>query len=138
MPGSSLWLLPPEIHPLYVTLSKLISEDIPARLAQYQTDPFPSFVPHLTLTSDIHDSPEDPQAWLDALDLPNAAEVEVEIVELDQGTLWTKRLFLRAEKGPLKKIGTICRKIVEKPGDEKVKTAEDWVEEIWDPHISLV
>jgi 2',3'-cyclic-nucleotide 3'-phosphodiesterase len=138
MPGSSLWLVPPVNHPLHATLSKLISRDIPSRLAQYQTDTFPCFTPHLTLTSDILELPKDPQAWLDALNLPKAEQVKISIVELDQGDLWTKKLFLRAEKESLKKIWRVCRDVVESPGEKTTEKVQKWVEHTWDPHISLI
>ncbi|RPA75040.1 hypothetical protein BJ508DRAFT_24980 [Ascobolus immersus RN42] len=49
MPGASLWLIPPENHPLTPHLQELISNTLPPLLPGHS----PSFPPHLTLTSNI-------------------------------------------------------------------------------------
>ncbi|GAB1316124.1 hypothetical protein MFIFM68171_06334 [Madurella fahalii] len=73
MPGSSLWLLPPQSHPLHTALSTLISRTLPARFpreAASSASVSPHFfAPHVTLTSEVAPSRygADPQAWLDGM-----------------------------------------------------------------------
>ncbi|KAK4033775.1 hypothetical protein C8A01DRAFT_39745, partial [Parachaetomium inaequale] len=57
MPGSSLWLLPPESHPLHPLLKTLITTTLPSnfpREAASAPRVVPHFFPaHVTLTSGI-------------------------------------------------------------------------------------
>jgi 2',3'-cyclic-nucleotide 3'-phosphodiesterase len=119
-------------------LTSLIDVEFPTQLEPHKEASFPSFTPHLTLTSGIVVPPDDPQAWLDFLELPQAEDVRIVFADLASGDQWTKNLFLRAEKEPLRKVGMVCRSALEKMNGNSEEKARRWVEEEWDPHVSLV
>ncbi|KAK3292417.1 2',3'-cyclic-nucleotide 3'-phosphodiesterase [Chaetomium fimeti] len=80
MAGSSLWLLPPESHPLHALLKTLITATLPARFPREAASAprvVPHFFPaHLTLTSGIDPATtygDDPQGWLDRIDFSAAS-----------------------------------------------------------------
>jgi Cyclic phosphodiesterase-like protein len=81
---------------------------------------------------------DNPQAWLDFLELPQAEDVRIVFADLASGDRWTKKLFLRAEKEPLRNVGMVCRSALEKMNHNSEDKARRWVEEEWDPHVSLV
>lgn len=134
MPGSSLWLLPPESHPLNEKLASLIN-----RTASH----FGSkdlFIPHVTLTSDLVKpssyGPE-PQRWLDSLDLPAGGDVKVEFEKLSTEDVYFRKLYIKCQKTKgLKALATVCRKQV--AGYEDEGTARKWAEETYNPHASLL
>src|SRR3712207_4989745 len=106
MPGSSLWLLPPESHPLNQKLTSLIERT---------SSTFGSsdlFIPHVTLTSDLV-SPSsygsEPQKWLGSLALPAADEVHINFEKLDSEDVYFRKLYIKCEKTPgLKDLVTVC------------------------------
>lgn len=134
MPGSSLWLLPPESHPLNEKLITLIN-----RTASH----FGSkdlFIPHVTLTSDLVKpssyGPE-PQRWLDSLDLPAGGDVKVEFEKLSSEDVYFRKLYIKCQKTKgLKALATVCRKQVGGYEDERI--ARKWAEETYNPHASLL
>jgi 2',3'-cyclic-nucleotide 3'-phosphodiesterase len=129
--------MPPEDDPVLEPLTKLIGSELPAYFASSKSASFALFVPHLTLTSDIKNVTEDPQKWLDSLHFPSSEGISVQFTELAKGNHWTKKLFLRTEKDPLRKLAASCRSAVE-PYDDDTEAVLRWVEEEWDPHVSLV
>ncbi|KAJ4991292.1 hypothetical protein SVAN01_03190 [Stagonosporopsis vannaccii] len=134
MPGSSLWLLPPEAHPLNGVLVSLIKRTA-SRFASSDL-----FIPHITLTSDLV-SPSsygsEPQQWLDSLELPPGGNVQVEFDKLDSEGVYFRKLYIKCNKtAGLKALATVCRKQVANHEDEK--TARKWAEETYNPHVSLL
>lgn len=134
MPGSSLWLLPPETHPLNERLTSLIK-----RTASH----FGSsdlFIPHVTLTSDLVEPSSygsEPQKWLESLELPAGAGVTVEFERLESEEVYFRKLYIKCQKKPgLKALATVCRKQVADHEDEE--TARRWAEETYNPHVSLL
>ncbi|KAF2996624.1 hypothetical protein E8E13_002107 [Curvularia kusanoi] len=133
MPGSSLWLLPPENHPLNQKLITLIEQTASA---------FGSsdlFIPHVTLTSDLV-SPSsygsEPQKWLDNLALPAADSVHVIFEKLQSEDIYFRKLYIKCQKAEgLKALAAVCRKQV---GHEDEVTARKWAEENYNPHVSLL
>jgi 2',3'-cyclic-nucleotide 3'-phosphodiesterase len=133
MPGSSLWLLPPSDHPLNSILPTLISQT-----SNHFNSPH-SFIPHVTLTSEISPSRygPDPQAWLDSLELPEVGDVQIDFKELCSEDVFVRKLYIRCEKTEkLTKLGTMCRTAVE--GFEDERKAEKWSKDVYDPHLSLL
>jgi cyclic phosphodiesterase-like protein len=130
--------MPPEDDPILEPLTSLISSELPAYFATADSETFALFVPHLTLTSGILDVPADPQKWLNSLDFPPTEELSVRFTGLAKGDRLTKKLFLRTEKQPLKELAAACHLAVEPSGDGIEAMAQRWVEEEWDPHVSLV
>ncbi|KAF2496102.1 2, 3 cyclic phosphodiesterase [Lophium mytilinum] len=132
MPGSSLWLLPPPSHPLTPLLTSLISKTSTRFSSPY------TFLPHVTLTSDIPSSiySSDPQAWLDELAkrFPPAAEVSVQFEKLEVGNIFVKKITVRVRKDGVSGLAKIAREVVEARAGE----AEKWVEEAYLPHLSLL
>jgi 2',3'-cyclic-nucleotide 3'-phosphodiesterase len=134
MPGSSLWLLPAQNHPLDQKLTSLIEQ---TASAFGSTD---LFIPHLTLTSDLV-SPSsygsEPQEWLDSLVLPAADDVHVIFEKLDSEDVYFRKLYVKCKKTTgLKALATVCRKQV--VGHEEEATARKWAEETYNPHVSLL
>lgn len=134
MPGSSLWLLPPEAHPLNEVLVSLIKRTA-SRFGSYDL-----FIPHITLTSDLV-SPSsygpEPQQWLDSLDLPAGGDVQVEFDRLDSEDVYFRKLYIKCKKtGGLKALATVCRQQV--ANHEGQETARKWAEETYNPHVSLL
>lgn len=133
MPGSSLWLLPPDTHPLNYVLTSLIE-----RTASH----FGSsdlFIPHLTLTSEIYPSTygSEPQKWLDGLNLPACDDVKVDFEKLSGEDVYFRKLYIKCHKTTgLKALAKVCRKQV--AGHEDEETAGKWVDEKFNPHVSLL
>lgn len=133
MPGSSVWLLPPEAHPVNGLLTSLIK-----RTASH----FGSsdlFIPHVTLTSEI--SPptyrSDPQGWLDSLELPAGDDVAVKFEDLNSEDVYFRKLYVKCQKtAGLKSLAKVCRKQV--AGYKDDDAVRKWVEETYNPHISLL
>ena len=91
MPGSSLWLLPPETHPLNELLTSLI------RRTASHFGSSDLFVPHITLTSDLvapSTYGSDPQQWLESLDLPAGHNIQVQLDRLDSEHLYFRKLYI--------------------------------------------
>lgn len=134
MPGSSLWLLPPEAHPLNQVLVALI-ERTASRFGSSDL-----FIPHITLTSDLVPAStygSEPQQWLDSLDLTAGPQVQVEFDKLDSEDVYFRKLYIKCNKtAGLKDLATVCRMHVADHQDEK--TARKWAEESYNPHVSLL
>ncbi|KAF9695893.1 hypothetical protein EKO04_005842 [Ascochyta lentis] len=133
MPGSSLWLLPPETHPLNDVLTSLIKRTA-ARFGSSSL-----FVPHVTLTSNILPSTyeSEPQKWLESLPLPEGHDVRVDFEELNSEDVYVRKLYIKCQKtGGLKALAKVCRKQAVDHGDEE--TVMKWVDETYNPHASLL
>jgi len=133
MPGSSLWLLPPPSHPLSAILPTLI-----AQTSEHFHSPR-RFLPHVTLTSEIPASAygSDPQAWLDALELPCLGSVEVRFEQLGSENVFVRKLYIKCAKSEgLKQLAKHCRQKVQGYGEDD--QARAWVDERYNPHLSLL
>lgn len=134
MPGSSLWLLPPESHPLNEKLVSLISSTA-SRFGSADL-----FIPHITLTSDLVNPASygsEPQIWIDSLDLPGGDNVRVEFDKLSSEDVYFRKLYIKCHKSKgLKALATVCRKQV--ADHEHEDTARKWAEETYNPHVSLL
>ncbi|KAJ8109043.1 hypothetical protein OPT61_g7743 [Boeremia exigua] len=134
MPGSSLWLLPPEAHPVNERLVSLIK-----RTASHFGS-LDLFIPHITLTSDLVPASSygsEPQQWLESLQLPTGGDVRVEFEKLDSEDVYFRKLYIKCKKTTgLKDLAAVCRKQVANHGDEE--TARKWSEETYNPHVSLL
>ncbi|KAF2084479.1 2',3'-cyclic-nucleotide 3'-phosphodiesterase, partial [Saccharata proteae CBS 121410] len=142
--GCSLWLVPPKSSTLYSVLSDIITTTLPE---QFPNDSIPTFVPHVTLTSNINPSlftdsideeeqQKGAEAWLKKLDLPTAKQVEVTFQGLDVGQVFFKKLTLRVNKSGLAKLALVSRKDGVEGGNEE--PARDWLESSYGPHCSLM
>lgn len=134
MPGSSLWLLPPETHPLNQALTALI------RRTASSFGSSDLFIPHITLTSDLV-SPSsygaEPQQWLDSLNLSVGGDVHVEFDRLDSEDVYFRKLYIKCIKtASLKALATACRRQVADHEDQE--TASKWAHETYNPHVSLL
>jgi 2',3'-cyclic-nucleotide 3'-phosphodiesterase len=121
MPGSSLWLLPPQTDPLAQDLQSLIQQTA----AHFGSSDL--FVPHVTLTSGIPPQAysADPQAWLDSLHLSTAGPVQV------------RKLYIKCAKTDgLKQLARACR--LQVPDCAHGTEAETWVNDAYSPHTSLL
>jgi 2',3'-cyclic-nucleotide 3'-phosphodiesterase len=124
MPGSSLWLLPPVSHPLNVKLTALIQ-----RAKAHFASPH-LFLPHITLTLD-------PQAWLDALHLPVAGDVDINFANLASEDVYVRKLYIACGiQDGLCELAAACRREVDGFGEEG--KAKSWVREKYVPHASLL
>jgi hypothetical protein len=131
-------------HPkIHGTLTELITKTVPSTFPDALHPP--EFVPHLTITSEINLSAlkPDPSAWLERLAVPQIEDVLVRFTSVGIGNSFTKKLFLRADKTGLEGLGELIRwQAVESPngigGEEERKRAENWAEQIWEPHVSLL
>lgn len=133
MPDSSLWLLPPADHPLNAVLASLI------RQTSSHFDSTHLFLPHVTLTSEISPSSHssDPQAWLDALDLPSGNDVRVKFEKLASEDVFVRKLYIQCAKtNGLEKLAGASRREVDDFGDD-AKVSE-WVNDKYNPHVSLL
>ncbi|KAF1956082.1 2',3'-cyclic-nucleotide 3'-phosphodiesteras-like protein [Byssothecium circinans] len=133
MPCSSLWLLPPPSHPLTAHLTALIQ-----KTSSHFHSPH-LFIPHITLTSDIKLSAclLDPQAWLNGIQFPEAADVEVRLKGVASEDVFVRKLYIVVEKeGGIGEMAMRARREVEGFGEEG--RAERWVEEDFGPHLSLL
>ena len=101
MPGSSLWLLPPPNHPLNAVLFMLIQETA----AHFDSEPL--FLPHVTLTSEIDPSVygSEPQSWLDSLELPSSAQVQVKFGHLNSEDVFFRKLYISVDKEGVVDLG---------------------------------
>ena len=133
MPGSSLWLLPPETHPLNEILTSLIK-----RTASH-FDSSDLFIPHITLTSEILPSKyrAEPQRWLESLDLSSGNDVQVRFEKLNSEDVYFRKLYLQCQKTiGLKTLAKVCRKQVANYEDEE--QVGRWADETYNPHVSLL
>lgn len=134
MPGSSLWLLPPDVHPLNEKLTSLINR---TALHFGSTD---LFIPHITLTSDLVQSSgygTEPQKWIESLDLPAGGDVKIDFGKLSSEDVYFRKLYIKCQKTKgLKALATVCRGQVAEYEDNK--TATRWAEETYNPHVSLL
>ncbi|KAI9722223.1 MAG: hypothetical protein M1812_001695 [Candelaria pacifica] len=135
MGAQSLWLVPPADHPIHNVLSNLITTQIPSLPGI--TPPPPNFPPHITLTTGIPLDLEDPQRWLDDMDLGNATQTDVRLLQLDSDDHYFKRVTLRVEMAGVQALASRVRKakanLIGKPikdADEEGKT--------FSPHLSLM
>jgi len=130
-------------HQVHDTLTHLIDHTVPSIFSE--TPNLPTFIPHVTLTSDIDlfSLKPNPSAWLERLAIPQVEDVKVKFQSVEVGQTFTKKLFVRCEKSGLEGLGELCRwQAVESPGgisgDDGRNRAEAWAEGIWDPHLSLM
>ncbi|KAF1841111.1 2',3'-cyclic-nucleotide 3'-phosphodiesterase [Cucurbitaria berberidis CBS 394.84] len=132
MPGSSLWLLPPASHPLNNLLTTLID-----KTSFHFTSPH-RFLPHVTLTSEIYPSAygSDPQEWLDSLNIEFGTEIAVEFKKLNSEDVFVRKLYIKCKKDDLRLLALRCRQQVK--GFEQAEKAEEWVNELYTPHLSLL
>jgi 2',3'-cyclic-nucleotide 3'-phosphodiesterase len=118
----------------------VITNKIPSAFAE-QGAQLPHFAPHVTLTSDIDLSTlkPTPEKWLERLAVPQVNDMKVVFKEVAVGNTFTKKLFIRCEKGSLEGLATLCRWQAIEGGETGVGTAkaEKWAES-WDPHVSLM
>ncbi|KAK4901899.1 hypothetical protein LTR49_027184 [Elasticomyces elasticus] len=98
MPGSSLWLVPPEDSELYKAIDNLVNQ----RLPSIYTNASPKrFSPHVTLTSDTISDYADPQEWLDSISLPREdalASLVVTIKDVQVGKPFFRKLTMACTK----------------------------------------
>lgn len=140
MPGSSLWLVPPEDSELYKTIHDLIVDQVPSVFPG--TAP-PQFAPHVTLAADVvlpdHDSSElAAQQWLNSIDLPaDAQTAEVRILDAEAGSVFFKKITMGCEKtAELCHLAACCRTAgVPGLGSDEAKK---WAKEEYRPHCSLM
>jgi 2',3'-cyclic-nucleotide 3'-phosphodiesterase len=128
-PGLSLWLVPTEGSDIYNGLTEAITRVVPSTLGV--SDSVPKFVPHLTLASRIpkQSTTEDPQKWLDGIDVPAISTVEVKFRELATGDAFFKKLFIRCERtDSLLQLAASCRAF----SSAKLDEAQ------YDPHVSIL
>jgi 2',3'-cyclic-nucleotide 3'-phosphodiesterase len=133
MPGSSLWLLPPSDHPIDAVLTALIQQT-----SLHFQSPH-SFLPHVTLTSEISPSTYsiDPQAWLESLQLPPGSDVQVKFEKLASEDVFVRKLYIKCQKlNGLKKLAIACRGELE--GFKEERKVVEWAEEKYAPHLSLL
>ena len=133
MPGSSLWLLPPEDSPLNATLATLIEK------TSLRFDSTHRFLPHVTLTSNISPSVygKDPQSWLDKLSFQSIESTAVIFMELASEDVFVRKLYIKCTKGDsIQKLATSCRQSVDGYGD--YTKANQWTASEYNPHLSLL
>ncbi|KAI7170056.1 hypothetical protein KC343_g11540 [Hortaea werneckii] len=153
MPGSSLWLVPPEDSALYKTCHQLITTHIPSIFFSALAQPV-LFTPHVTLTadtvpSDLSPDSSDPaisaQKWLDSLDLPpptrtttmTQEDLKVKIQNVQVEGPFFRKLTLRCEKSSqLCELAGRCR--AQGVQGLSRKEAGEWVQECYAPHLSLM
>jgi len=140
MPGSSLWLTPPNPSRFHATVQELISSSIPQLFPA--TKPH-GFVPHVTLTSFVEPSNtygDKPQEWLDSLALvtePVNEKISVCLDAIEPGEPFFKKLTLRAHKDDgLVRLAAACRSHGVEDGD--TDRARQWAEQEYLPHLSLM
>lgn len=133
MPGSSLWLLPPVDHSIDGVLTTLIDKTSVRFASKHR------FLPHVTLTSEISSSTydRDPQKWLDALSLPAGNEIQVSFEQLNSEDVFVRKLYIKCNAtNSIKQLAQQCRRQVS--GFETEENARQWVEEKFNPHLSLL
>lgn len=140
MPGSSLWLVPPQPSEFETAAQELISTSVPRLFPNVRTH---RFIPHITLTSLIDASStykDQPQQWLDGLALfpkPVNENLSIRLDAIEPGVPFFKKLTLRASKDDwLVQLAAACRSSgVEKGDDSRAKA---WAEAEYLPHLSLM
>ncbi|KAK5120967.1 hypothetical protein LTR85_005751 [Meristemomyces frigidus] len=125
MPGSSLWLVPPEDSELYKAIYELIVTDVPS----VYPAKVPHFTPHITLTSDVTiPDTEDSQKWLEGIKLPDTKALKVAIRQAEVGSIFFKKITMRCDKTPeLCALAASCRAAGVQGND--AKGAQKWAEE---------
>ncbi|KAK0709324.1 2',3'-cyclic-nucleotide 3'-phosphodiesterase [Lasiosphaeria miniovina] len=146
MPGSSLWLLPPQAHPVRAALSTLIASTLPAALP---AEAGVIFEPHMTLTSDIPADAygKDPQSWLDAIPWPAASAgdgVRVRLASVASQDVFVRRCYIQvhAGQGGVRDLVGFARAHAvygeeDASGPETRAWLQRW-EEAYGPHVSLI
>lgn len=139
MPGSSLWLVPPQGSALNKTLQSLISSTVPSHFPGVQTH---NFIPHITITSNIDPTvyQHSPQAWLENLPL-STNKLLVRFEACEPGKPFFKKLTVRVKKEDvaaesLTQVAAICR--AEGVEDRDMDRAREWAERDYLPHLSLM
>ncbi|KAK6395403.1 hypothetical protein LTR65_000874 [Meristemomyces frigidus] len=128
MPGSSLWLVPPEDSELYKAIHDLIINHVPS----LYTGTIPQFTPHITLTSDVTVPESGPQQWLDGIQIPDTKELKVAVRDVEVGSIFFKKITMRCDKTPeLCQLAASCRAAGVQGLD--AQGAQKWAEE----HSSL-
>ena len=133
MPGSSIWLLPPEDSPLNATLAALIEK------TSLRFDSPHRFLPHVTLTSNISPSiyGTDPQSWLDQLTVQSIESIAVIFEKLASEDVFFRKLYIKCMKGDgIQKLATICRQSSD--GCSDYTKAKQWTASEFNPHLSLL
>ena len=136
MPGSSLWLIPPEGSVFTKAIQSLISTKIPSLFPDTKTH---DFIPHVTITSNVDPSlyGSDPQGWLDSLQIDTQGDIQVDMEAVEPGKPFFKKLTLRCAKDAgLLKLATVCRAEGVEGGDEE--KAKKWADGDYAPHLSLL
>lgn len=140
MTGSSLWLIAPsDDNPFNKSLEDLICNALPSN---FPHAPKNSFIPHVTITSDIDPAKtyaSAPQEWLDGLQLPEfqkeTNEVMIELEMLEAGEPFFKKVTIKARKDAnLIQMATKCRKQSLLLSESIAST---WAEKEYLPHLSL-
>ncbi|KAK4099463.1 2, 3 cyclic phosphodiesterase [Parathielavia hyrcaniae] len=166
MPGSSLWLLPPESHPLHQILTTLITSTLPATFplesSSTDTSVAPHYFPaHVTLTSGIDPAAaygDEPQRWLDAIPFPpppsSKAKVKVRFAGPDvvSQDVFFRRCFVRVRFDGVRELAGVARAVAVlgegvdvdvawegevRFGEGTEKWLSEWREE-FGPHLSLM
>ena len=117
---------------MYGALEKLIQNSVPAHFASLS--PY-TFFPHVTLTSEIPEKIDNPQAWLDALELPFADEVKVRFQYLDVEKPFFRKCNIAVEKDGVSELALECRS---KGVENDRRKAAEWIEQQYRPHCSLL
>ena len=135
MPGSSLWLVPPEDSELYKTIHNLILREVPALFSDVSP---PQFTPHITLTADTVSDQEDPQAWLDGITLPySVKDLQINIEQLHAGSIFFQSLIVLCEESiSLCELAVHCRAAGVQ--DTDLQVAKRWAQQSYVPHCSLM
>lgn len=137
-------------HKIHETLTELITT-IPSQTTISSTSEPLNFVPHITLTSgiDLSALQPSPKVWLERLAIPQQNDVTVSFTSLEVGPTFTKKLFLRCDKGGLQGLAELARwQGVEASNgiggasgmgaEDGRRRAEQWAEDKFDPHVSLL
>lgn len=133
MPGSSLWLVPPESHPLHGSITSLITSILPSRFpaeagGESNNNKPVLFAPHMTLTSEIspatyldnNDVTNEQQqqgdnqnaaaqTWLNSLPLPPARDVRVRLLDVATQDVFFRRCFVRVGYEGVREIVAVAR-----------------------------
>ncbi|KXJ89718.1 2',3'-cyclic-nucleotide 3'-phosphodiesterase [Microdochium bolleyi] len=146
MPGSSLWLIPPQSHPLHGTITSLITSVLPSRFPAEAGGPDGDspvvFAPHMTLTSEISPATYNAQAWLDSLPLPAARDVRVRLLSVDTQDVFFRRCFMRVEYEGVRDIVAVAREHGVSAASSGISEGtEEWLKswkQAFGPHVSLI
>jgi len=140
MPGSSLWLLPPQSSSIEERLADLITNIVPSIFPGVKS--YPIHFPHLTLTSEIPDSVTDREGdardnWLQSL-LPSVSTLPVlRFQSLYIGDIVTQKIVLLVDKDP-----SLCALAVQIRAaameGRNIESAKQSVDKTWMPHVSLL